>query len=147
MKEQNFTTTLLVDQSPEEVFKAINNVSAWWHGEIEGRTTNLNDEFSYRMKEFHFSKQRITELIQNQKVEWLVTESKLSFTEKPDEWTGTTIRFEISEIDGKTQLRFSHIGLTPEFECYGDCSNGWSMLIHESLLSLLTVGKGKEVFE
>ncbi len=147
MKEQNFTTTLLVDQSPEEVFKAINNVSAWWHGEIEGPTTNLNDEFSYKMKEFHFSKQRITELIPNQKVEWLVTESKLSFTEKPDEWTGTTIRFELEEIDGKTQLRFSHIGLTPEFECYGDCSNGWTMLIQESLLSLLTVGKGKKVFE
>jgi hypothetical protein len=146
MKEQNFTTTLLVGQTPHEVFAAINNVSSWWHGEIEGPTQALNDEFSYRMKEFHYSKQLVTELVPGKKVEWLVTDSKLNFTQKPDEWTGTKIRFDISETGGKTQLTFTHEGLTPAFECYGDCSNGWSMLIHESLLSLLDTGVGKEVF-
>lgn len=146
MKEQNFTTTLLVDNTPKEVFEAINNVSTWWHGEIEGRTTELKDEFSYRMKEFHFSKQLITKMVPEKEIEWLVTESKLSFTQKPDEWTGTTIRFEITELDGKTQLRFTHEGLTPAFECYGDCSNGWTMLIQESLKSLIRTGVGKEVF-
>ena len=142
----NFTTTILVDQTPGEVFSAINNVKAWWHGEVNGPTTEVNDEFEYRMKEIHYSKQRLTEVIPDQKVEWLVTDSHLSFTQKTDEWTGTKITFEISKAGDQTRLQFTHHGLTPEFECYGGCSSGWSMLIHESLLSLITTGSGKEVF-
>ena len=85
MEAQNFTTTLTVKQSPQEVYLAINNVKAWWHGEVKGSTDQLNDEFEYQMKEFHYSKQLIKQLVPNKKVEWLVTDSKLSFTQKPDE--------------------------------------------------------------
>jgi hypothetical protein len=41
MKNQDFTTTISVDQSPEEVFEAITNVLGWWSGEIEGGTGML----------------------------------------------------------------------------------------------------------
>jgi len=75
-----------------------------------------------------------------------VTDSNLNFVKDKDEWTGTKIIFEISEINNKTQLRFTHQGLVPQFECFGDCSNAWSMLIHDSLMSLITTGKGKKVF-
>ncbi len=147
MNAQNFTTTLLLDQTPQEVFEAINDVNDWWHGEITGPTHAVGDEFTYRMKDLHYSKQKVTELVPNQKVEWLITDSKLSFTENQNEWTGTKVLFELEEVDGKTRLRFSHIGLKPECECYNACSNGWTMLIHESLPSLLISGKGKPVFE
>ena len=46
MKNQNFTTTISVDQSPEEVFKAITNVRGWWSGGIEGDTGSLAAEFT-----------------------------------------------------------------------------------------------------
>ncbi len=146
MTASNFTTAILVNQAPNEVFNAINNVSGWWQGKIEGSTNKLNDEFSYHMKEFHFSKQKIVELITGEKVMWLVTDSKLNFIKDKREWTGTKIIFEIAEINNKTQLRFTHQGLVPQIECYGDCSNAWNQLIQQSLFSLITTGKGKKVF-
>jgi hypothetical protein len=146
MTTSNFSTTIIVDQTPKEVFNAINNVSGWWQGEIKGNTNKLNDEFTYQMEEFHFSKQKVVELIQDQKIVWLVTESKLTFTQDKSEWTGTKISFEISEINNKTQLLFTHFGLVPEFECYGGCSSAWTDLIQKSLFSLITTGKGEKVF-
>ena len=146
MTTSNFTTTILVEQTPKEVFNAINNVSGWWQGEIEGSTNKLSDEFTYRMEDIHFSKQKLVELIPNEKVVWLVTDSKLNFTKNQSEWTGTKIIFEIAEINNKTQIRFTHLGLVPQIECFGDCSNAWSQLVQESLRSLITTGKGTKVF-
>jgi hypothetical protein len=146
MATSNFSTTILVDNSKEKVFNAINDVRSWWQGEVEGNAAALNDEFSYRVPGIHFSKQKIIEFIPNEKIEWLITDSKLSFVTDQTEWTGTKIVFEISEVNNKTQVRFSHLGLVPEFECYGDCSNAWKKLIEESLLSLITTGKGVNVF-
>jgi hypothetical protein len=143
---QDYTTSIVVDETPKEVFNAINNVRGWWQGEIEGSTDKLNDEFTYRMKDIHFSKQKVVELIPDKKVVWLVTESKLNFTKDKSEWTGTKIIFDISKQGSKTQLRFTHASLVPEFECYGGCSGAWGGLIEKSLFSLITTGKGKKVF-
>ena len=151
MTATNFTTTILVNQSPKEVFDAVNNVRGWWQGKIEGSTEKLNDEFTYRMEEIHFSKQKLVEVSPNKKVVWLVTDSNLNFVINKSEWTGTKISFEISENENKsdkykTQLRFTHVGLVPKIECYGGCSNAWSQLIEKSLFSLITTGKGKKIF-
>jgi len=146
MKTTDFTTSILVDQTPSEVFNAINYVGGWWQGEVEGDTNRLHDEFTYRMEDMHFSKQRVVEVTPGKKVVWLITESQLNFTKDKSEWTGTKISFEISEINNQTQLRFTHVGLVPKIECYNDCSNAWSQLIQESLFSLITTGKGKKVF-
>ena len=147
MTTADFTITILTDQSASAEFNAVNNVRGWWQGEIEGSTNKLNDEFTYRMGDIHFSKQKIVELIAGKKVVWLVTESKLNFINHKSEWTGTTISFEITEQDNKTQLRFMHVGLKPEVECYGACSNAWGQLVQQSLLSLITTGKGKNIFK
>lgn len=146
MTTNNFTTTITVDQSAKEVFDAINNVHDWWHGEIVGSADTVNAEFDYRFQHFHYSRQKVITLVPNKKIEWLVTDSKLGFTNSQGEWTGTKIIFDIAEVNGKTQIHFTHEGLVPSFECYNDCSNGWSLLIHKSLPSLLTTGKGVEVF-
>jgi hypothetical protein len=48
---------------------------------------------------------------------------------QPHVHLGTTITFDITEVDGGTQVRFTHVGLVPEFECYDVCSDAWGGLI------------------
>jgi len=147
MEQQDFTTSILVDQTPMEAFDAINNVRAWWPGEIEGNTTKLNDEFIYRYKNIHYSKQKLVEVIPGKKVVWLVTDSSLNFVENKTEWTGTKIIFEISEKNNKTQIRFTHQGLVPQYECFDSCSNAWGDIIKNGLRRLITEGKGQANLE
>ena len=61
MKTKGYTTSFTVEQSPEEVFDAINNVRGWWSGEIDGSTDKLGAEFKYRCQDVHDTTQRITE--------------------------------------------------------------------------------------
>jgi len=143
MTTSDFTITFPVDQTREEVFNAINNVRGWWSETIEGSTEKLNDEFIYRHKELHYSKQQLIEVVPNKKVVWIVTDSSLSFIENKSEWTGTKISFEIFEKDNKTQMRFIHHGLVPQCQCFEACFNGWSYYISDSLLPLITTGKGQ----
>jgi len=147
MEQQDFTTSILVDQTPMEAFDAINNVRAWWPGEIEGNTTKLDDEFIYRYKKIHYSKQKLVEVIPGKKVVWLVTDSSLNFVENKTEWTGTKIIFEISEKNNKTQIRFTHQGLVPQYECFDSCSNAWGDIIKNGLRRLITEGKGQANLE
>src|SRR5688500_18330116 len=142
MATSDFTLTLLADQSLQEVFKAVNNVRDWWSGyydeEIEGDTEKLNDEFSFRAGGgVYYSKQKLVEVIPNKKVVWLITESELGFLEKKDEWTGSKVIFEISKKGDKTQLVFTHEGLTPEIECYDACAPAWTQYVHNKLLPII----------
>jgi hypothetical protein len=139
---QDFATTFTVDHSPEEIFDAITNVRGWWSGEIDGSTDKLNDEFTYRYEDVHYSRQRITELIPGRKVVWRVLDASLSFVEDKSEWNGTEITFEIAQRQDKAELRFTHVGLVPDHECYGECSSAWSFYINDSLRSLITTGAG-----
>jgi hypothetical protein len=143
MNDQNLTTAFTVDQTPEEAFAAINNVRGWWSGEIEGNTGKLGDEFTYRYKDIHCSKQKITELIPGKKVVWLVLDSQLNFVNDKSEWNGTKITFEIAKRGSKTEVRFTHVGLVPEHECFNACSNAWSSYINGSLRSLITTSNGQ----
>lgn len=143
MRTTDFKVTLIADKSPEEVFSAITNVRKWWSGyyseQIEGNTEKLNDEFIFRAGEgVHYSKQKLIEVIPAKKIVWLVTDSKLSFLQNETEWIGTKIAFEISKKGEKTQLVFTHQGLTPEVECYGACSPAWTQYLQNKLLPMLT---------
>jgi hypothetical protein len=150
MKNQHFTTTIMVKQSPAVVFSTLLNVRAWWSGlyeeSFEGSSEKVGDEFSFHAGGgAHYTKQKMVELVPNKKVVWLVTESNLSFVDTTDEWTGTRISFEISKEADKTKIVFSHIGLVPEFECYDSCAPAWTQYVQEQLVNVLTKSKGQKI--
>jgi uncharacterized protein YndB with AHSA1/START domain len=142
MKNKNFTTSILVGQSPAEVFKAVNNPRAWWNEDIDGRTDQLNDQWSYRFEDTHRCKVKITDMVPNERVVWHVEDNYFKFTKDPSEWTGNDITFEISKKGTQTQLLFTQVGLVPANECYEVCRDAWTGFIDKSLRSLIVTGKG-----
>jgi hypothetical protein len=143
MSTTDFTTSLVVDQSPAAVFNAINNVRGWWSENIEGSTDKPGEEFKYHYKDVHLCKMKITEFVPGKKVTWDVLDNHFNFTKDKNEWIGTKIIFEISEKDNKTQLRFTHQGLVPAYECFSICKDSWENYIKISLRNLIVTGTGK----
>ena len=143
MNSRNYTAAFTVDQTPEEAFAAINNVRGWWSDEIDGATDKPGAEFDYHFKDIHRCKLKITELAAGKKVVWRVLDNYFNFTKDKTEWKGTDIVFDISRKGDKTEIRFTHVGLVAEYECYDACSEGWSFYINNSLRDLITTGKGQ----
>ena len=143
MTTKDFTTTILVDNTPEEVFNAINNVRGWWSEEIEGSTDKLNSEFDYHYEDVHRCKIKIIELVPNKKIVWSVLDNYFKFTKDKSEWKGTKIIFDIAKKDNKTEMRFTHEGLVPAYECYEICRDAWTGYIQKSLRNMITSGIGQ----
>jgi len=143
MNNQDFTLTLLVDQSPEDVYAAITNVRGWWSQGLDGQSAEVGDEFTYRHEDIHRSVHRVTEAVPGKRVVWRTLAAELTFTSDRAEWTGTDVRFDITRKGEKTELRFTHVGLSPEVECFEACSRGWGYYVGVSLHRLITTGKGK----
>ena len=139
----DFTTTIVVDRTPKEVFNAINNVRGWWSEEIEGPTDELFETFEYRYLDMQRCKMRVMKLVPARSIAWLVLENHFSFTEDKTEWTKTKMLFEISRQGEKTKVDFTHVGLVPDYECYDVCSDAWGTYIRGSLRNLIATGRGQ----
>jgi hypothetical protein len=142
MSAAHFTTAFTVDQSPEEAFRAIQNVRGWWSESVVGDTQALGDVFVYRYEKLHVSTQTLTELKPGKKLVWAVSDAVLSFVKDKTEWNGTQLVFALSRKAGKTQVRFTHEGLSTAVECYGACSSAWTHYVNGSLKKLITTGRG-----
>lgn len=141
MTTQDFTTTILVNATPDQAFDAINNVRGWWSGELDGPTDTLGARFSYRYKDIHKSTHEITELVRGKRVVWKTVDAELNFVKDKKEWNGTEVVFEIAKRGKQTEVTFTHKGLVPTFQCFGDCSGAWGYYMG-SLRELINTGKG-----
>jgi hypothetical protein len=138
----SYCAAVSVDQTPEEVFCAINNVRGWWSEDIEGAADKVDDEFTYRYADAHRCRIKVTELVSGERIAWRVLDNYFDFTQDKGEWKDTEIRFEIAAQGDKTEIRFTHIGLVPEYECFDVCSNSWSFYLFTSLRALIRTGQG-----
>ena len=96
MENKDFTTTILVDKTPEKAFKAIKNFRAWWSKDIEGETDKLNEVFFYHYKDVHLCKIKLIEIIPNEKIIYQIIDNQFNFTKDKNEWINTQLVFEIS---------------------------------------------------
>ena len=142
-EQPNFSLTLTLDQTPEAVFAAIQNVRGWWSELIEGAADHLGAVVYYHHQDLHRCTFQVTEFVPGQRVVWHVLQNYFSFVEDKTEWTDTDIVFDIVPQGPQTELRFTHVGLVPQYECFHACSDGWSTYITGSLYRLITTGKGQ----
>lgn len=140
---QNYTTSFTVDQTPEQVFAAITNLRGWWSEVLQGRTDQVGDVFYYYHKNLHRCTMIMTEQVPNQKVIWRVLDNYFNFVADQSEWKGTELQFEVAQKGGQTEVRFTHAGLVPAYECFEICSNAWGFYINTSLRELIITGKGQ----
>jgi hypothetical protein len=138
----NFTTTITVHATPQKAFDSISDVTGWW-GRITGSTGAVGDEFVYVVPGLHYSGFRVTEIVPERRIAWIVTGSYLDFITNKQEWNGTTVRFDIEGDGDETRVTFTHEGLAPEDECYEICSNAWGMFVNGSLKDFIETGVGR----
>lgn len=150
MENKSYTATIEVTKSAHEVFNCVNYVSQWWaksaeealsrqQTNFEGNSKNLNDEFTITSGDRHYSKQKLIEVIPDQKIVWQVTDCKINWLKKDKtEWLNTKMIFEITPGTTKTMLKFTHEGLEPVMECYDNCVKGWDFLIKDRLFNFIT---------
>lgn len=143
MKPNNYCASFTVTKTAGEAFEAIKNVRGWWSEDIEGSAGRLGAEFKYRYKDVHHCKVRIVEFSPPQRIAWLVLDNYFGFTTDKTEWKGTKIIFEIFPNGGRTEVRFTHFGLVPDYECYDVCTDAWSTYIKGSLRKLIATGHGQ----
>jgi hypothetical protein len=142
-KQDDYTTSFVVQQSPEAVFTAVTNPRAWWSEDIEGDTDRFGAIFYYHFKDIHRGTFKITEFAPGKKVTWHVMQNYFNFVEDKTEWTGTDIIFEIVPTAAGTELRFTHVGLNPTEECYDVCHDSWGFYLRASLRNLIINGVGE----
>lgn len=138
--QEDFSIAFTVARPAADVFAAVNDVRSWWSGDIDGDTADVGDEFRYRYQELHDSTQRITESIPGRRIVWHVVDARLTFVASQREWKGSDIVFDLTEHDGATEVRFTHVGLTPDWECYDACSDGWSRFVGGNLRQFILTG-------
>jgi hypothetical protein len=143
MDNKDYTATILVDQSPATAYNAIKNFRGWWSEEIEGNTDQLNETFFYHHKDIHLCKIKLIEMVPDKKLVYQVIENEFSFTKDKSEWVNTKLVFEIAPEGNKTQIKFTHEGLVPAYECYEICNDAWGIYIRKSLYNYITTGKGE----
>lgn len=142
MSDHSYTTSFTSDRSPLEVFHAINDVRSWWNEDITGEAAAVGDEFTHHVKDIHRARMQVTELVPGERIAWRVLDNWFSFVADESEWKDTEIRFDLSEKDGATEVRFTHVGLVPDYECFDVCANAWGLYIGGSLRSLIATGTG-----
>jgi hypothetical protein len=143
MDNNNYRISITPNASAEQVYNSITReIPEWWTEDFEGASGYIDEVFTVRFGST-YKTFKIEDAIPNERIVWLCLDALIDTPELENktEWIGTRIVWDI--IAGEnTELKVTHIGLTPDVECYKLCQQGWKDFVAGSLLGLLNNGKG-----
>lgn len=125
-----------------KVYNAISTVEGlanWWTEEVEGdEKPGGRISFTFRTETGDIKGKmvmEVLELIPDKTVKWRCVDG-------PDEWIGTEITFDLSELDGQIIIIFGHRNWREAIEFMAHCSTKWAVFLL-SLREYVETGKGK----
>lgn len=122
--------------SPDDVYKALTTrvgLAGWWTSDTQGNGEIVGGVLQFRFGNGGFD-MKVVELLPGKQVLWQVVDG-------PEEWLGTTIRFDLRQEGDWTIVLFKHRGWKEPVEFMHHCSTKWAVFLL-SLKSLLETGKG-----
>jgi uncharacterized protein YndB with AHSA1/START domain len=121
--------------SVDEVYAAlttIDGLSGWWATDTTG-DTELGGILKFRFIPGGFDI-KVLELVPGKRVLWEVVDG-------PPEWIGTTIRWDLAQVEDWAIVLFAHEGWAEPVEFMYHCSTKWATFL-VSLKQLVETGKG-----
>jgi len=121
--------------TPEQVYEAITTVdglAAWWAEKTTGNT-DLGGVVEFRFETGGFD-MKVIEQDRGRLLRWEVVDG-------PEEWIGTTIRWELRQSGDYTVILFKHEGWREPVEFMYHCTTKWATFLM-SLKRLLETGEG-----
>lgn len=141
-RTEDFTTVLNLPASPATVsalFTSAAGVSRWW-GPTEGDAT-VGGTLVTSFGEYGVNTMRVLEAGPTRVVWESIASDGTTPTGHTKEWLGTTMEFDIIPAGAGSELRFRHVGLTPQLECWDDCFAAWTHFM-ASIQTLAETGTG-----
>lgn len=141
-KTGNYMAVIEVPVSPQEASKLVSQVGQWWTKSFKGTAAKEGDTFSVSWGKT-FVDFILTDMVPGAITRWLVTDCNLDFQEDKKEWKGTTVEWLFEQHPAGTRIQMTHIGLTPDVQCYEGCRKGWDQYVKTSLTQYIRTGKGQ----
>jgi uncharacterized protein YndB with AHSA1/START domain len=122
--------------SPQDAYKALTTLeglSGWWTDDTQG-DTRVGGVIKFRFGDHGGFDMKVAALDPAKRVLWDVLD-------RPGEWIGTTVSFELRQEGDFTIVLFKHQGWKEPTESMHHCSTKWATFLM-SLKSLVETGKG-----
>ena len=121
--------------SPQHVYDALTTLeglSGWWAERTSG-DTDVGGVIQFRFGPGGFDME-VVELDPGRLVRWIVVDG-------PEEWVGTTVRFDLRQDGEWTIVMFAHEGWREPVPFMHHCSTKWAVFLM-SLKELIETGTG-----
>jgi uncharacterized protein YndB with AHSA1/START domain len=121
---------------PEKVYDALTTtagLAGWWTAEVAG-SGEPGGKLEFRFPPVGGFDMEVLEGRPGERVVWQVVDG-------PQEWVGTTVEWNLHQVEGWTIVLFAHRGWREPVEFMHHCSTKWAAFLI-SLKSLLEDGAG-----
>ncbi|GAA5443651.1 hypothetical protein Misp06_01829 [Microbulbifer sp. NBRC 101763] len=136
----NYTTSFFSPSSQGDAYKAVAEKMSQWWTPVSAPFLKVGDTAKTGFKGESYWVFRAKTLKPEKLIELECIESNMvsDNVDDPEEWKGSTLRFEFSEENKGTLVTFTHIGLSPEMKCWDMCKSGWDHYLPGSLKNFLS---------